>query len=126
MPHHDWLEPFSVDVVGPVDGISYVFVRGELDLSSAPALEERLLELDGSHVLLDLGELAFIDSTGLRVLLGADQRARAAGRSFRLTPGRPEVMRAFRCVGLADQLWFVGLRDGETHERQPQRRTAQA
>jgi anti-anti-sigma factor len=104
----EWPEPFAVDVVGPLDGVAYVFVRGELDLASAPALEESLAALAGWDLLVDLVELAFIDSTGLRVLLGAYTRARAAGRGFRLTPPEPEVMRIFRCVGLADRLPFVG------------------
>lgn len=104
----EWLEPFAVDVVGPLEGTAYVFVRGELDLATAPLLEERLVALDGADVLIDLGELGFIDSTGLRVLLSADHRARTGGRALKLTPGPPEVMRVFACVGLTRHLRFVG------------------
>jgi anti-sigma B factor antagonist len=50
-----------------------VLVRGELDLATAPALEQAVTEgLDaGGEVVVDLRELTFMDSTGLRVLVRA-------------------------------------------------------
>ena len=46
-------------------------VSGELDLVSEPQLNQALHALEGRTAALDLSELAFIDSTGLRTLLGA-------------------------------------------------------
>jgi len=46
-------------------------VSGELDLVSEPQLNQALDQLEGREATLDLSELAFMDSTGLRTLLGA-------------------------------------------------------
>ena len=49
---------------------------GELDASTAPELEaaiERLCEDGASEIVLDMHELSFIDSSGLRLILGAKQ-----------------------------------------------------
>ena len=62
------------------DGRAVVVIRGELDLATAPDLEAALPErLDaGQDVVVDLRELEFMDSTGLRVLVAA--HARVEGR----------------------------------------------
>ena len=46
-------------------------VSGELDLVSEPQLNQALEQASGSPITVDLSELAFMDSTGLRALLGA-------------------------------------------------------
>src|SRR5690242_337129 len=46
-------------------------VSGELDLVSEPQLNQALGQLEGRSAILDLSGLAFMDSTGLRTLLGA-------------------------------------------------------
>jgi anti-sigma B factor antagonist len=53
------------------NGAATVFVRGDVDLASAPALRSRLFELlclPIERLTLDLSELDFIDSSGLQVL----------------------------------------------------------
>ena len=60
---------------------------GELDLSSAPALEDSLLhafESAASSVTLDLTEVSFIDATGLRVVAWAHENSRAEGDRVRM------------------------------------------
>jgi len=84
------------------DGERVIRLRGELDIESAPDLERVLLRSRPAHqrVVLDLAELKFMDSTGLRVLL----RARAAadeGRweiSMRNVP--PTIRRLFDMTGV--------------------------
>ena len=49
-------------------------LRGELDLGSAPRVEQALAEAGDAEVLLDLRGLTFMDSTGVRVLLEAAAR----------------------------------------------------
>src|SRR5689334_541685 len=61
---------FDVAVQDGPDGI-LLKVSGELDLVSEPLLNQALAELEGREATLDLSELAFMDSTGLRALLGA-------------------------------------------------------
>jgi anti-sigma B factor antagonist len=53
-------------------------ITGELDLSTAPVLSEsiELLRRDMNALTLDLSELSFMDSTGLRLLIEVDQRAK--------------------------------------------------
>jgi anti-anti-sigma factor len=69
-----------------------VAVLGELDIYTAPSLENAVLELEDAKPLvlvIDLTGLSFIDSTGLTVLLTASERARRQGR--RLLVVRPPL-----------------------------------
>ena len=61
---------FEVTVEDVGDG-ALLRVSGELDLVSEPQLNQALDQLEGREATLDLSELAFMDSTGLRTLLGA-------------------------------------------------------
>jgi anti-sigma B factor antagonist len=93
------------------DGTFSISLEGELDLASARKMEERLEAIDEegpSRVIVDLGKLAFIDSTGLRVLLLADARARERGYELVLRPGEPSVQRVFEVTGALDVLRFEG------------------
>ena len=69
---------FSISI-SDHDGRAVVVTRGELDLATAPELEAAHPgALDGGQdVVVDLRELEFMDSTGLRVLVAAHARARA-------------------------------------------------
>jgi anti-sigma B factor antagonist len=64
---------FDLTVTQDADGARRVALRGELDLGTAARLEQALDAADGP-VLLDLRELTFMDSTGVRVLLEAAER----------------------------------------------------
>ncbi len=89
---------------------SWVSLRGELDLGSAPDVERELATLERKGppvVVLDLRELTFIDSTGLRSVLSADARARRDGRRLVVIPGPPPVHRVFRIALLDQRLEFV-------------------
>jgi anti-anti-sigma factor len=84
-----------------------VSVRGEVDLATAPELEscvQQAFATAPDSVLLDLGGLTFIDSSGLRVLvaLSNDARARGAALSLRNVPRHAE--RVLDLTGLSD--WF--------------------
>jgi anti-anti-sigma factor len=60
---------FEVDSEN-VDGTILLRLTGELDLVSEPVLADALAQGDGHPLRIDLSELAFMDSTGLRALLG--------------------------------------------------------
>jgi anti-sigma B factor antagonist len=70
------------------DGRAVVLIRGELDLATAPDLERVLTEhLDAERdVVVDLRELDFMDSTGLRVLVAAHARVRDGQRFLVVRP----------------------------------------
>lgn len=83
---------------------------GEFDLSNAAQVEDALkqIELDRPPLLvLDLRELTFMDSTGLRVMVAADARARDDSRRLAIVQGPESVHRVFRITGLDDHLEMV-------------------
>ncbi len=104
------LKPGSLRISSaPADGVVTISLQGELDLASASQLEEHFAALDEqrpSRVVVDLGGLAFIDSSGLRVLLLADAHAREQGYELVLLPGRDAVQRVFEMTGALDVLRF--------------------
>ena len=92
-------------------GLLYVVPRGELDVASAPELEELLIGrlASGSHVVLDLRELEFMDSSGVRTLVtahGTAERANGTLSIVRGTPGGP-VDRVIEVSGLDGTLNLV-------------------
>jgi anti-anti-sigma factor len=99
-------EPFDVDVQARGDEL-WVLPTGDLDIASAPELDEALglaLRSDAAAVVIDLRGLELMDSTGLRVLVGAcfgDDGHRVA-----LVPGGEHVSTVLRVSGLEDRLRF--------------------
>lgn len=92
------------------DDAAILVVRGELDLRTSPELEQRLTAafVAGAElVILDLRQIEFMDSTGLRVLLGTHQRAHEKGRRFALVRGADQVERVLTLTGVRDLLTVV-------------------
>ena len=82
--------------------IARVALSGDLDVGTAPLLEEWLapLEADGAAVImLDLRDLMFIDSAGLGVLLQARRRAEANGHQLLVVGSSPRARRLFELTG---------------------------
>jgi anti-sigma B factor antagonist len=82
-------------------------VRGELDLLTAPELEAAISEIaaaQASEIVLDLSELAFIDSTGLRSILISRQLCEDHGCELRLARAQDQVKRLFELTGLLEML----------------------
>ncbi|MGH3329719.1 MAG: STAS domain-containing protein [Nocardioidaceae bacterium] len=90
----------------------YLFLdlRGELDLSSVTEvpLEAFSSRRDVTTVLVDLGELTFCDSTGLRALLAFRGIHEAQGRSVSVVRANPFMWRLMRLCEVTDRLEFVG------------------
>jgi anti-anti-sigma factor len=90
------------------DGVVLV-LAGELDLASSPALDRQLRELDGTNpgrLLIDLSRLDFMDSTGLAIMIGAQQSAQDNGHRLSLRPGPGQVQRLFELTGVLDRFTF--------------------
>jgi anti-sigma B factor antagonist len=84
-------------------------VGGEVDVYTAPRLRERLVELvdaGSRNVVVDLGRVDFLDSTGLGVLVGALKRLRAAGGTFALVCSKEPLLKIFRITAL-DQVFPI-------------------
>jgi anti-sigma B factor antagonist len=89
-------------------------ISGELDLAASPALEEELDQVFGApvaHLIIDLRELDFIDSTGLSVLVKAHQRADGQNCRFGLVNGGSQVRRLLTLTGIADRLTVADAPD---------------
>jgi anti-anti-sigma factor len=84
-------------------------LRGELDLSSAGQLEAELEKIhrQAKRVIIDLSQLEFIDSSGVRTLLKAASDAKLNGHTVVLLRARPEVQRIFEVAGLENNLPFA-------------------
>ena len=85
---------------------------GELDISQAETFEVELREafVGESTVLLDLSEVEFIDSTGLRALILLSDEASTVGGKLKIRRSlSPVVDRMLQVTGLADRLpWVLG------------------
>jgi anti-sigma B factor antagonist len=91
-----------------------VRLDGELDMASAPSLQEALERTEpeaGATLVLDVQQLSFIDSTGLRVILWARERCQDRGRAFALTPGSPQVQRLLAISGAGEYLRIIDRAD---------------
>ena len=81
-------------------------LHGELDLASADAVQQRLdaLAEAGTPTRLDLDDLRFMDSSGLRIVLQAAETSRATGWAFSMTPGSEQVRTLFSSAGITGRL----------------------
>ena len=88
-----------------------VAIQGELDMATAPQLEaefERVADLDGIELaVVDLRNLAFLDSTGLEALMKFDARSRAKGVELAIVRGPRAVERLFAVMQLDQKLRLV-------------------
>jgi anti-anti-sigma factor len=84
-------------------------LAGELDLATVAELEARAEQLcaEGRELVLDMSELAFIDSTGLLAILKTRELCAERSCGFYLTAGPPTVQRLFEVTGLVDRLPFI-------------------
>jgi len=98
---HDEL---SIDLKTEDGGETLVFkLRGSLDLATAPTVRAALAEATekgGHHLIVDLTQLEFLDSTGLGVLIGAHRRAAERGGTFKLVVTEGPISRLLNITGL--------------------------
>lgn len=83
-----------------------VSLAGELDMANAPLLQETIEreQLTAKIVVLDMQQLQFIDSTGLRIILATRERCSEQGRQFAITRGSEQVQRLLSITGVAAHL----------------------
>jgi anti-sigma B factor antagonist len=91
------------------DGTVIVKLRGELDMASADVVTARLeaLRAAGMAAVLDLDDLVFMDSSGLRVVLQAVELRHAGGWDFSVTAGSGQVRELFASAGIVERLPIV-------------------
>jgi anti-sigma B factor antagonist len=92
------------------DGLVRMALVGELDLSSVAKVQEELRRIEAdapATLVVDLSKLTFLDSTGLRCIVTADERARAEGRRIVIVRGPDAVQRVFAITRLEERLEIV-------------------
>ena len=89
-----------------------IVVHGDIDIAGGPTLEAAILSRETTQqIVIDLGDVLFIDSSGLRSLLGASRRAQARDSTVILRSVGPEVTRILQLTGTADQFTIESGRD---------------
>ena len=105
----------------PLDGATHVVaVRGEVDLFTAPEFKQRVMApiaagLD--HVIVDLTETTFIDSSSLGVLIGAHRRLKSRGGRLIVACTNDTIVKTFRITGLDGVFKLVDSVDAAVGEQ---------
>lgn len=89
--------------------------RGRLDSATSPGLGARLNELAATpagHLVLDLADVDFVSSAGLRVILSAAKQARAARGRLIVCAVQPPVREVLDISGFTALLTIHPARDG--------------
>lgn len=80
----------------------HLVLHGEIDIKTAPDLQDAIEATAHAVLLIDMSDVSFIDSTGLRVLALARESFAEAGRRFVVVaPEDSAVVRTMRLAGLA-------------------------
>jgi anti-sigma B factor antagonist len=107
------LQPFGISS-GPIDSETYVVEpRGEIDLATAGLVSaplEEAIEIKALRVIVDLGDVTFIESTGVGVLLSAERLLQAHGGILIVACATPSVRRVFEITGLDSVLRLTSSR----------------
>jgi anti-sigma B factor antagonist len=104
---------FNVET-GELGQAVHVRLSGDLDLSTAGRAEQAIEDAEKAGapmVVIDLRGLSFMDSTGLRVMVSADKRARRSNRRAVIIQGPAAVRRVFEITRLGERLEIVDTPD---------------
>jgi anti-anti-sigma factor len=93
------------DVTYPIEmvrGVPVVRAPEEIDISSAAALREALLQAarQGQTVVVDMTQTQFCDTAGIHAVVLAHKRALAEGRQLRLVTPGGNVLRILEITGI--------------------------
>ena len=99
----------------PVDADTHVVsVAGEIDLFTAPEFKQRVsapIDEGRTHVIVDLTETTFIDSSSLGVLIGAHRRLRRLEGTLVIVCSNDSIVKTFRITGLDGVFTIVNTLD---------------
>jgi len=91
-----------------------VAVTGEIDLFTAPEFKQRVaapIDAGRTHVVVDLTETTFIDSSSLCVLIGAHRRLRRLEGALVIVCSNDAIVKTFRITGLDSVFTIVSTLD---------------
>jgi anti-anti-sigma factor len=107
-------QPFELRIDEGAD-TTLITLAGELDLASAPHLVhafETIRRSGAKHVTIDLRDLTFLDSTGVRAFLEADLASRNGRAGVSFIAGPSTVMKVLQLADVMDRLNWVEARAG--------------
>jgi len=110
---------FSIEDRRPGGKAHVVAVRGEVDLFTAPEFKQRVMAPIGAgvdHVIVDLTETTFIDSSSLGVLIGAHRRLKSRGGRLAVACSTDAIVKTFRITGLDGVFTIVDSVDAALRE----------
>ena len=83
-----------------------ITIHGDLDIVSSPRLDELLTQAQGTRrrIILDLGDVDFLDTSALAVIIGHWKRLESAGGMLALAGARYRYTKTLWITGLADKL----------------------
>lgn len=96
-------QPLNLETITVGSDCAAIRVKGEIDVYTAPQLRESVLDLIArgvSHVIADLRDVEFLDSTGLGAIVGGHKRLRTNDGSLVLAASPDRIVRLFRITGL--------------------------
>ena len=100
---------------GSVDADTHIVsVAGEIDLFTAPEFKQRVsapIDEGRTHVIVDLTETTFIDSSSLGVLIGAHRRLRRLEGALVIVCSNDAIVKTFRITGLDGVFTIVNTLD---------------
>jgi anti-sigma B factor antagonist len=97
------MPPFNLESVTAGDDCAVLRITGEVDVYTAPELRERVVELVGGgfvHLIADLRDVEFLDSTGIGALVGSLRRVRTYDGSLMLVTRSGRILEIFKITGL--------------------------
>lgn len=105
---------FSLSEDQPAEGVHVVAVAGEVDIFTAPELKRVIaaaIDAGTRHVVVDLTDTRFLDSTALGVLIGAVKRLRPLDGRLVIVNTEASTAKTFEITGLDQIFTIVGTRD---------------
>lgn len=87
--------------------LGVIVAAGEVDMATAGGIRQAITDLIGGgfkHLMLDMSEVSFIDSTGLGVIIGARKKVRHIDGTFSLVCNNPRTLRLFKITGIDQAL----------------------
>ena len=104
---------FDVSRTDLPDGGTVLHVEGELDMATAPALEDALADAGfTARLVVDLTRCTFLDSSAVRVLVSSVRDSEAAGGSLALVVADPGILRVLEISGVDTMLPVHEALDG--------------
>ena len=105
---------FRAELLRPSGDAAIVVAEGEIDIFTAPRLQEALQEALQSGIrrlIVDITNVSFIDSTGLSVLIDASRRLQERGARLEIVGSQANVTRVFKLTRLEDVFAFYATRE---------------